>query len=120
MSQELTTEAVAGQINEIVQELLGRRIDLDENFFEAGLNSLSVTKLHALISKRLGTRFPEVGLFSHPNLRGAAALVVDAARPASQQPASQVPRDAAADRVRRTASSRREIRARLRRDGETR
>ncbi|MPZ25915.1 MAG: hypothetical protein GEV12_05560 [Micromonosporaceae bacterium] len=115
MGQELTTEAVADQINEIVKELLGRRIDLDENFFEAGLNSLSVTKLHALISKRLGTQIPEVGLFSHPNLRGAAALVVDATGPTSQ-----VPRDAASDRTRRSASSRREIRARLRRDGETR
>lgn len=114
-ARSLTTESVTVQIGDIVEELLGRRIDPDQNFFEAGLSSLTVTRLQALVSRRLGVEIPETGLFSHPNLRGVAALVV-----AAEEVVTPPARVTTPERPRRAADARRDIRAGLRRRQEPR
>jgi hypothetical protein len=113
---DLTTEGVTRQLGELVKELLGRYIDPAENFFEAGLTSLTVVKLHTLMSKRLDTQVPVMALFRHPNLRGTAALLVASRASGAQRPVDR----ATPGRDWRAADSRREVRARIRRDEETR
>jgi aryl carrier-like protein len=44
----------------------------DENFFEAGLNSLLLLLLHADLARELDRPFPVTALFAHPNLRALA------------------------------------------------
>jgi acyl carrier protein len=112
----LTTEAVADQIGELVKEVLGRDIDPDENYFEAGLNSLTVVRLHTLMTKRLDVHVPVMALFRHPNVRGTAALVVESRAPHAERPVDRLTKD----RDERAAGSRREIRARIRRQEDTR
>lgn len=118
---EHDTDAVLAQLDALVLEILGRRIDPDANYFTAGLDSLTVTKLHTLLINRLDVYLPVMALFRRPTLRGTAERVVAArealardeaagrtvAPPARTGPATPAPAGGAA--------SRREIRARIRR-----
>lgn len=48
---------------------LGRRIGPDENFFDAGLDSLTLVALHEQVAGAAAGHFPITDLFAHPNLR---------------------------------------------------
>jgi acyl carrier protein len=111
--ERLPASIVADRIGELVKELLGRGIGPDENFFEAGLDSLTVVRLHTLMSRRLGTTLPVTALFTHSNVRQVAALIADSSEPQREQRT-----DTAVGRPRRSAVSRREIRAQIRRADE--
>lgn len=65
----------------IWEEVLGRRgIGATENFFAAGGHSLKVTKLAALIRRRLGVELPITALFKAVTVRDQADLLVNAVR----------------------------------------
>ena len=48
---------------------LGRRIGRDENFFDAGLDSVTLEALHEQVTRGAADQFPITDLFAHPNLR---------------------------------------------------
>ncbi|MER6830111.1 acyl carrier protein [Streptosporangium sp. NPDC000563] len=96
-------DTVAGMI----EARLGRTVDPDENFFEAGLNSMALVELHADITGALGIDIPVTAMFARPNVRALSRLVAGAQEPVRSEPA----------RPRPTGGSRRDVRARIRRDG---
>ncbi|TDC91351.1 acyl carrier protein [Actinomadura sp. 7K507] len=103
---------VSGQaavISQMVAEALGRPALPEENFFEAGMDSLALVEMHERITERLGLEFPITELFANPNLAALLGFVGAAGRP------PDAPRrgDTAARR-RRSASSR-QARSRSRR-----
>lgn len=94
-------------VAELVERRLGRPLDPDLNFFEAGLDSLALVELHDEIIAALGVDLPATALFTHPNLAALGRLLAQGGAPAR----------ADAGRRRPVAGSRRDIRARLREDG---
>src|SRR5690606_18058357 len=69
------------QIAGIWQEVVhAERVGLDDNFFDAGGNSLLLARLHHRLEVALGRRFPMVALLQHTTVRKQAqALTVSAA-----------------------------------------
>jgi amino acid adenylation domain-containing protein len=56
------------------RQVLGRgSIGVDDNFFDAGGNSISALRVHALISEALGAEFPVTVFFQRPTVRALAA-----------------------------------------------
>jgi amino acid adenylation domain-containing protein len=56
------------------REVLGRgSVGVDDNFFDAGGNSISALRVHALISEALGVEFPVTVFFQRPTIRALAA-----------------------------------------------
>jgi hypothetical protein len=53
---------------------LGRRIGPDENFFDAGLDSVTLAALHEQLTGGAAEQFPITDLFAHPNLRALGRL----------------------------------------------
>ena len=66
-------------------QVLGRgSVGVEDNFFDAGGNSISALRVHALICETLGVEFPVTVFFQRPTVRALAAhLSASAARPAS-------------------------------------
>ncbi|HET9578647.1 MAG TPA: amino acid adenylation domain-containing protein [Usitatibacter sp.] len=61
-------------------EVLGvSAVDRRQNFFEAGGHSLKMTRVHALLSRRLGRELPLVDLFRNPTVASLAAYLSPAA-----------------------------------------
>jgi aryl carrier-like protein len=130
-------EEVLRHLDALVREIVGRPVDPDENYFTAGLDSLAVTKLHALLTRRLDVNLPVMALFRRPTLRATATAVVarraaDAAARAGDsgndghattaEPGGGAPgaRTSTPARPDGAAAARREIRERIRRSGTTR
>lgn len=63
-------------------DVLGRPLDQDENFFDAGLNSLSLVQIHEACIAGSAQPFPITVLFARPNLRALARYLVDKGTPA--------------------------------------
>jgi amino acid adenylation domain-containing protein len=76
-AEPVASQAHAGlstTIAGIWREVLGRAdIGLDENFFEAGGNSLLLVRVHAALEKALGGPLPVADLFARPSIRTLAA-----------------------------------------------
>lgn len=102
----------ADRVAEMIEARLGRPVDPDENFFEAGLNSMALVELHADLTGELGLDFPVTSMFTRPNVRALSRLVEEAREPAKQEPARNEPA-----RLRAVGGSRRDVRSRIRRDG---
>ena len=102
-----SAEQVAARLTDLVRELTGRDVGPDDNFFDAGLTSMTVARLRTLVQRRLGVSLPVVLLFEHPTITSAAARIAQAgdAPPPVRPPTPE----------RRTGGSRREIRDRIRR-----
>jgi hypothetical protein len=103
---------VAAAIEAAIRGALGRAIGPDENFFDAGLTSLALVRVHAEGTRALAAPPPVTALFAHPNLR---ALRRHLAGGASEH--VSVPGRPGARSVRRTAAARRELRHRTRAEG---
>lgn len=97
----------ADKVAAIVERRLGRALDPELNFFEAGLDSLTLVELHEEITSTLGVELPVTAMFTHPNLRALGRLMAQGAAPAK----------ADAGRRRAVGGSRRDVRARIREDG---
>jgi oxalate---CoA ligase len=67
-----------GRLQEIWRSVLKiSRSELDDNFFEAGGDSLSALELQAEIERQFGIRMSLVVLFEAPTIRGLAARIND-------------------------------------------
>lgn len=66
-----------GRLAALAREVLGRDLGPDENFFDAGLTSIGLVRLHGLLRERLGLDVPVTELFARPTL-GRLAAVLDA------------------------------------------
>jgi hypothetical protein len=60
---------VVERFADAVTVTLGRRIGPDENFFDAGLDSLLLETLYEQVTRGAAGHFPITDLFAHPNLR---------------------------------------------------
>ncbi|MFD7068307.1 condensation domain-containing protein [Streptomyces sp. NPDC059913] len=58
----------------LAREVLGRELSDDENFFDAGLTSIGLVRLHELLRERLGLDLPVTELFARPTLRQLTAV----------------------------------------------
>ncbi|MGI5489574.1 acyl carrier protein [Microtetraspora malaysiensis] len=97
----------ADAVASLVERRLGRVLDPDLNFFEAGLDSLALVELHEEITSTLGLSLPVTAMFTHPNLRALSHLITQGQAPARQDGARRRP----------LGGSRRDVRARIREDG---
>ncbi len=63
-------------IAQVWRQVLGRgSIGVEDNFFDAGGNSISAVRVHALIAEALGTEFPITTFFQRPTIRALAAFL---------------------------------------------
>lgn len=65
MMQEQASEWLANSLS----RMMGRPIGLDENFFDAGANSLMLMRLHASLVESYGSDIELGDFFSHPTIR---------------------------------------------------
>ncbi|MFM9708651.1 amino acid adenylation domain-containing protein [Streptomyces galilaeus] len=79
------------RIAEVWCEALGlERVGAEDNFFDAGGDSLRLTSVVATLRERLGLQVTRLDMFGHPTVRAMAAHVADAGRPA--EPTASRPR----------------------------
>jgi len=62
-------------VGQILGDLLGATVAVDEDFFDVGGNSLVAVQLLALLRKQFGVRLPMRRFFANPTVAGIAALV---------------------------------------------
>jgi amino acid adenylation domain-containing protein len=117
---EVTAAEQPGRVSELpsrvteltgwVAELIGIELPPTENYFDAGLNSMAVVRLHAGLTERLGRGFPITAMFQYPNLTALARFLdgTHRLRPPDRRPSAQP----IADR----AVRRRQLRQQLRHD----
>jgi hypothetical protein len=98
-------------IDSTVRHWLGRPLGLDENFFDAGLTSLNLVRLHELSSRELVGPFPVTAMFAYPNLRALHRHLTQG-EPVGTQGAVGHP--VGGDQPRRIGTARRELRRRTR------
>ena len=68
------------------QQVLGRgSVGVEDNFFDAGGNSISALRVHALICETLGTDFPVTVFFQRPTVRTLAAHLATGPKTAATQ-----------------------------------
>ena len=64
------------KIHQIWSVILGRpQIRMDENFFDAGGNSIQLAQVHVRLQKVANREFPITDLVVHPSIRAAAAYL---------------------------------------------
>jgi hypothetical protein len=63
---------------DLIAGVIGRRIGLDEHFFEAGLTSMRLLQVHALLAEAMPDPPPATAFFAHPTVRQVAALLAGA------------------------------------------
>jgi aryl carrier-like protein len=73
---------VLDRFADAVAELLGRPLRPEENFFDAGLDSLALVTVYQQVTADLGDAFPVTELFAHPNLVALRQRLSDGGRPA--------------------------------------
>ncbi len=71
----LPMSATEQQLSELFTAVLGRRIEPDQTFFEAGATSLGLMRLHARYSQALPGKVSMADLFEHVTIRRLAAHV---------------------------------------------
>ncbi|HEV8164216.1 MAG TPA: non-ribosomal peptide synthetase, partial [Actinomycetota bacterium] len=73
-----TPGAFVAELSHLVREVIGRDLREHENFLDGGLNSISLVRLHALVTQRLAVQLPVTALFEHPNLAALARYLARA------------------------------------------
>ncbi|MQS10733.1 amino acid adenylation domain-containing protein [Streptomyces kaniharaensis] len=106
---------LAAQLAGLVREIVGLDLPPADNFFDAGLNSMAVVRLHALLCERLATAFPVTAMFEHPNLLALARFLSGEARTAPPPALRGGPPGSPASPV-REAEQRLQLRRRIRHD----
>ncbi len=82
------------------RQVLGRgSVGVEDNFFDAGGNSISALRLHALICETLGVDFPVTVFFQRPTIRALAAHL------STRTPSASGTQDDARERARRQQQS---------------
>lgn len=73
--------SAAGRLLDAVGSAVGRPVGPDENFFDAGMNSVMLLQLHAALVRDLGRPIPVTAVFAHPNALSLAAHLDLTAQP---------------------------------------
>ena len=60
---------------ELLREVVGRDVGRDENFFDAGLTSMSLLRLHARIAQTTPDPVPPTAMFAHPSAGALARFL---------------------------------------------
>jgi acyl-CoA synthetase (AMP-forming)/AMP-acid ligase II len=103
-------EQLAGEITRLLRSVTGADVPRDENFFDAGLNSMTLVRLHALLCEQLATDFPVTAMFEHPHPTALARFLADGPRPIPPREVRRPPQGGEG------AHQRRQLRQRIRRD----
>lgn len=69
------SDARLAELRTISAQALGWPLDADTNFFDAGLDSITLLRFHEVLVRKLGRRFAVTTLFVHSNLRSLAAFL---------------------------------------------
>ncbi|MEE4542461.1 amino acid adenylation domain-containing protein [Streptomyces sp. V4-01] len=102
--------SLAEEIARLLRGIVGADVPPGENFFDAGLNSMALVRLHALLCERLAVDFPVTAMFEHPHVTALARFLADGPRPVPLREVRHHPRDGEG------AHQRRQLRQRIRRD----
>jgi amino acid adenylation domain-containing protein len=94
------TDPAVARLGEYIGALLDRPLGADENFFDAGLNSMAVLRLHSRLVREFGPRLVITDLFTHTTLRSLARFLDGAAPVAVGNRAMGPPPAGSADRRR--------------------
>ncbi|MFY1691163.1 acyl carrier protein [Plantactinospora sp. WMMB782] len=115
----MTEDDLRRLLDEIVRDATGVRVPLDDNFFDAGLTSESLARVHHALTTRLGRELPIEALFRYPNRRLLAQHLVSGADEASGSVRGGTPdgRGRAGSGAPSVAQARRDLRARIRNRG---
>ncbi|WP_080671505.1 non-ribosomal peptide synthetase [Salinispora cortesiana] len=99
------------ELTQVVRDVVGYDIPAEENFFDAGLNSMTVLRLHAVLRDRLGINLSVATMFAYPNLAALARHIGrDATKPTPPSPDDLRPINGG------RAEQRRHLRQRIRHD----
>ena len=63
-----TVDALASLARDHAEQLVGRPVGDEDNFFDAGFSSLSLFQLASALGEDLGQPVPPLTLFRYPNL----------------------------------------------------
>ena len=77
---------VLGAVQQLLQRLLGVATDAEQPFMEAGLDSLGLVELRALLAERFGLDLPPTVVFDYPSASSLARHIC------AQLPAPQASR----------------------------
>jgi acyl carrier protein len=108
MSDVADPQMMRAALSEVIQETTGIAIAPDVNFFEGGISSADLVRVHRALVARLGRDIPLLALFRYPNVRAFAGHLATAAT-AGPPPAPGRPVWTAG-----AGQSRKELRARIR------
>src|SRR5205823_6793454 len=61
----MSTPGIVGRFADAVTRKLGRQLGPDENFFDAGLDSVTLEALHGQVTVGAAGRYPITDLFAH-------------------------------------------------------
>ncbi|GAA0743707.1 AMP-binding protein [Dactylosporangium roseum] len=75
--------ALAQRLSALVRSLLGHPIDPDENFFDAGMTSMTLVRFHAGLVRELRLELPVTVLFTHVTLRALSRYLAGDEQPAA-------------------------------------
>lgn len=78
-----TETAVRALLGELIDAATGLRLPADANFFEAGLTSEMLVRVHAALEGRLGREVPLTDLFKYPNRRALSRRLAAPPGPAA-------------------------------------
>jgi hypothetical protein len=112
MADEVAVDAAVHALTAIeraICDVIGRSIGRDENYFDAGLTSLGLVRLHRASTRELADPFPVTVMFAYPNLRALHRYLVE-----GETTPSAPERAGRASRLRGIGSARRELRQRIR------
>ncbi|MFB4300564.1 amino acid adenylation domain-containing protein [Actinomadura sp. NTSP31] len=73
----------ARELEQIVTEVLGAPIRHDVSFFDAGLTSVSLVRIHEVITERFAADLPVTAVFAHPTITALAGHLGRGARGAA-------------------------------------
>lgn len=62
-------------VAELVREVVGRPLDQDENFMDAGMTSITLVRFHDRLVRELGLDMPVTTLFTHVTLRTLTGFI---------------------------------------------
>lgn len=103
------------RLTALLASLLGGEVAPDDNFFDLGLNSISLLNLHALLQRETGGRLPVTELFTHTTVRSLAGFLQRSDQ-SGDWDHKLARRGAGRDRGRGAAATRRAVRARIHRE----
>jgi hypothetical protein len=115
-SSEQRTGTTPDQLARLVAEIVGVELPVAENFFDAGLNSMAVVRIHAVLSELLGNEFPVTAMFEHPNLTALARFLQTRASGVPGPRPNRVPDLPAGSQPQDRARQRRQLRQQIRQD----